>query len=488
MADARMGHSRAPGREARILVALFLATLLPRVLLLLVGRLWDTAVARSVVITGDAAGYEQRALSVFGPNGFYPPIVGIDYIRPPVFPIFVASIYRIAGVYPWHVLFAQALLAGFTCLLLYRAVRHAMSPRAAIFMVAGFALDPSLILQSNLFLSEALFLFFLALALALLRTPLETRLESRSHLSLAAAGLCVGLATLTRPAAQFIPLALAPIFFLVAPRPIRRPIVASLLVGLVFLGSITPWVLRNRAAFGVPSISVIQDWSPFFKVLVAPVEAAKTGESLLQVEDRLARETALLARTEGLNADSLNEFQRARYWRRLTLRYVQSDPRAYASLCARRTVLFFANLQTSAYANMLHLRSGSTDIEMGRNESLKRLSGDWLAKKTTGEKLLGLWTMVWLGLTYVCLGVGLWVAWARGRSPLLLGCLVLALGFIAAGAPVGEARFRTSALLFYLPFIGIGADQLWSRRPGARRPAGLPADAGPGPARTGPAT
>jgi peptidoglycan/LPS O-acetylase OafA/YrhL len=103
---------------------------------------------------------------------------------------------------------------------------------------------------------------------------------------------------------------------------------------------------------------------------------------------------------------------------------------------------------------------------------LKRIASNWLTQKTLGEKLLGLWAMSWLGLTYLCLGVGLRVAWARRPSPFLLACLVIALGFIAAGAPVGDARFRTSALLFYLPFIGIGADHLWSRRPGARRPAG----------------
>jgi 4-amino-4-deoxy-L-arabinose transferase-like glycosyltransferase len=472
MVRANRWYSWVPDGQGRVFVALFLATLLPRIVLLLLGQLWDPTVTQDFVLGYDSIGYHHRALTVFGPSGFYPPDVGIDFSRPPLFPIFVALVYLVAGVHPWHVLIGQALLAGGTCLLLYRAVRDSLSQRAAIFMALAFALDPSLILQSDLFLSEGLCLFFLSLALIFLRNPLETRLGPRSHRALAAVGLCVGFATLTRPATQFIPLVLLPVFFLVRPRPIWRPIFASLLVGAVFLASVAPWVLRNRAAFGVPSISESHVYSALFKVLVAPVEAAKTGESLAQTESRLARETALLARAEGVDVDSLNDFQKARYWRRLTYRYVQADPLAYARLSARRTVLYFANLQTSCYASLLHFQGGGTDVGMGRAESLGRLVRDWLAGKSPGEKLIGLWVLLWLGLSYLCLAVGLWVAWMHRPKPFLLGCFVVALYFVATGAFAGEARFRTSALLFYLPFMGIGAEHLWSRRPGARRAAG----------------
>jgi 4-amino-4-deoxy-L-arabinose transferase-like glycosyltransferase len=442
-------------------VALFLVTLLPRILLFLVARLWDPAVVQNLVLVADAGGYHRRALAVFDPAGFYPPIVGVDCIRPPVFPIFVALVYAFFGVRPWLVLIAQASLSGVTCLLLYRTVRGALSSRAAGLMALAFALDPFLILQANLLLSEELFLFFLVLALVFLRAPLESRLGPQSLWSLAAAGLCIGLATLTRPAAQLIPLVLVPVFLLVRPRPFRRAIFACLLVGAVFLASVTPWVLRNRADFGVPAISEIQAWSPLFKVLVAPVEAAKTGESLAQVESRLERETAALAQADGVEADSLNEFQKARYWNRLTQHYIRSDPLSYAKLCARRTVLFFTNLETSAYASYLHFDRGGTDVALGRAVSLTRLVRDWLVLKTPGEKVVGLWALLWLGLSYLCLVIGLRVAWKRRSGPVLLGCFLLALYFVTAGAPVGDARFRTSALLFYLPFVGLGAEALW---------------------------
>jgi hypothetical protein len=226
-------------------------------------------------------------------------------------------------------------------------------------------------------------------------------------------------------------------------------------------------MMRNRAAFGVSSISEIQSWSPFFKVLVGPVEAARTGESTDQVESRLARETATLARADGVDPDTLNAFRLAPYWRRLTWRYIAADPLTYARLGARRAVLFFANIGTVGYAGVLHLRGGGTDVALWRNLPLSQLVREWVTRKTPGEKAIALWLSLWLLLSYVCLVVGLWVALRRGAGPFLMGCLFVAFYFIVAGASVGEGRFRTSAFLFYLPFVGIGAQWLWSRRPGA---------------------
>jgi len=208
----------------------------------------------------------------------------------------------------------------------------------------------------------------------------------------------------------------------------------------------------------------------FFKLLVGPAEAARTGGRPNQVESRLAPETPALARADGVDPDTLNAFRPAPYWRRLTWRYIAADPVAYARLGLRRTVLSFANIGTSSYAELLRLRGGGTDAAMWRNRPLSQLPHDWLTRKTPGEKALALWLALWLLLSYVCLAAGVWVALRRGPGPFLAGCLIVALYFVVAGAAVGEARFRTSAFLFYLPFVGIGAEHLWSRRPGTGRP------------------
>jgi 4-amino-4-deoxy-L-arabinose transferase-like glycosyltransferase len=462
--------SRLADKRWFVPVALFAVALAARIALFLLARLWDPAFSASSIVVYDATGYHQRALTVFGPSGFYPPYAAIDYIRPPLFPIFAALIYLVGGVCPWHVLIGNAFIASLTCVALYGAAKDAIGPRAAVLMALVFALDPTLVLASNLLLSEVLFLFFCALALWFLRTPLETRLEHRSHGSLAAAGLCLGLATLTRPVGEFIPVVVLLVLFLIRPRSLMRTIAAAAIVGVVFLGSVTPWILRNRAVFGVPSISVIQEWSPLFLVLVGPVESARTGESLKQVGFRLEQETASLARAEGVDPDALNRFQLARYWHRLLYRYVTHAPLPYVKLCARRSVLFFANAETRSYSELLHLKGGGADLTDVADRSLLGLARDWLARKTMAEQLIGLWVFLWLGLSYVCLAVGLWVALRSGLGPFLLTCLLISLGFMASGIPVGLARFRAPAMMFYLPFIGIGLGHMWSHRPGARGP------------------
>jgi hypothetical protein len=47
MADGPRGGLRISGGQGRILAALFLATLLPRIVLFLLGRLWDPASLRT---------------------------------------------------------------------------------------------------------------------------------------------------------------------------------------------------------------------------------------------------------------------------------------------------------------------------------------------------------------------------------------------------------------------------------------------------------
>lgn len=456
------------GRGATL--AVLLLTLLPRLAVFAIARLWDPAIAATQVVVGDAAGYHARALAAFGPHGFYPPMPALDLIRPPVYPLLLALLYRVAGVVPWHALLVNALLAALTNVLLHRAAKDAIGPRAAMVVAVVFAFDPSLVLLSNMLLCEVLYLLLCVAALAALRAPLEERFAPHRFGAYAAAGALLGLATLTRPAAQALPLVLAIVFALRAWRTPARPALAALVLVVAFVATLSPWMLRNRAVYGVASVSEIQVTSPLFKVYVGPIEAAKTGQTEEESEARLERESEDLARADGLDPSRMNGFQMSPYWKHLLVRYVAHDPGTYARSAVRKSLLFFGNVETASWAKMLHFEGGGTDLGQWRHRSFGDDVRMWFATKTPGEKWVGLWNLLWLAATYTCLAFGVVVAARRGMGAVLAACAVLALYFIVSGAPVGEARFRTSALVFYLPFVGIGAEHLWSRmRPRAAR-------------------
>lgn len=471
-------------RASRASIAVFLTILVPRIALLLLIHPWEASVRDGILLTGDALGYHERALSVFGAAGFYPPDPVIDPYRPPLYPIFLAAIYQAFGVRVWVALLVQGLLAAATGLLLYRMVRKEQAPDVAGIVALAFALDPFLVLNANLLLSEVLFLFLCVVGFSLLRIPLVSRLEPKTRWAAFAAGLCFGLATLTRPITLLLPLAVLPLLFFVRPRPSRLPVVAGLLFATALVVVVSPWMLRNRALYGVASISVAPEYSALAHNVVGPVEAAKKGETDAETQTRLFREAEARMVADGLEPDSLNDFRQAKYWRQVTWDYVRRDPLAYLVHYGKRLMFFFGGLGTDAYAQVLRLPGAYRPADFDNPRLARQMGRDLRAIASTPKAWIGLGTALWLAVSYLCLLVGLVVCWRNGMSPFLLGCLALSLFFVAVGGGGGEGRYRLPALVFYLPFLAIGGRSIWTRwraaLPRSRGPRSLPRERGPG--------
>jgi 4-amino-4-deoxy-L-arabinose transferase-like glycosyltransferase len=460
-------------KETRIAVLLAVVTLVPRLVLFAFIQSWKPAIQTGVILVGDAIDYHRRALSAFSSTGFFPPDPHVDPTRPPLYPLFIALSYRLGGPHVWIPLLLQSVLSVLICLLLYRIVRDSGHPKAALFAALAFALDPLIVMISNQLLSETLFLFFLLLALGSLQAALRRGLEPGSRWSLVASGVCFGLATLTRPAGLVIPVVTAVIFFIVRPRPFRIPVAATLVLAVAFMASILPWMLRNRATYGVASVSVIHEDSLLYYI-VGFEEVARTGASIDDVTRRLLHEVDLRVRAAGLDPDSLNDFRRSTYTREVALSYIRKSPAVYAVRFVRGSVFSLLNLATSEYARLLRLGGPEGTAELyGKRQSPAQLIGGWLRRKSLGEQLFGAWTAVWLALSYLCLAVGVWTSRKLRGDSFLIACAALALFFLVVAAGGAQYRFRLAAQLFYLPFMGIGAAALWPHRPGAGAPADI---------------
>ena len=168
---------------------------------------------------------------------------GLAY-RPPGFPGLLAGLYAVLGV---HLQAARLLLAGIGalhCALQWAWVRRLASPAVALLAALFTALDPQLVRYPQLLYSEVLYLALQAGALWLFLAALDERSLARAAL----AGLCAGLAALTREIGLVIPLA----FALWAWRARLAPPTGRLCLaaGVATLLVIAPWTARNARVLG----------------------------------------------------------------------------------------------------------------------------------------------------------------------------------------------------------------------------------------------
>jgi 4-amino-4-deoxy-L-arabinose transferase-like glycosyltransferase len=173
-----------------------------------------------------------------------------EVIRTPVYPLFVAAIYRVFGVHQLAVALAQTAVFVAIVLLVFDLARSATGSETIALCAAAFtALFPPLPYFAALVMTETLttLLFTLAmwLALAAMHRPSAARC--------ALAGAVLAICTLSRPVFVLFPFALAGVWAIVCPLlgVERRPrlVHVAALVG-AFAIVMAPWFVYNFVTLG----------------------------------------------------------------------------------------------------------------------------------------------------------------------------------------------------------------------------------------------
>jgi 4-amino-4-deoxy-L-arabinose transferase-like glycosyltransferase len=257
---------------------LFLLAILPRLLLL--ASLPHDALLESV----DARGYDLLARNLLAGHGFSlqdAPPYQPDGLRTPLYPLFVAAVYALAGPQPAAVAVVQALLDSLTTLLVAAIAARSLGRRAGIAAALLYALTPVQWRYAAALLAETPLAFLISLTLWLFclltvdrPRPALSHLLTRDRqipfpsLSIAiACGAVAGLAALCKPNLAGLALILAVAAFWALRRPhhqgrVPEPIKARRGAGslaaailLTALAVTSPWILRNWATFGRPFLS-----------------------------------------------------------------------------------------------------------------------------------------------------------------------------------------------------------------------------------------
>jgi 4-amino-4-deoxy-L-arabinose transferase-like glycosyltransferase len=163
-------------------------------------------------------------------------------LRPPLYAVFVAGVYAVAGIDNYQaVRLVQALLSLVNVWLVYRLGREAFSHRVGLWAAGLCAFYPGLLGSNNLILTEVLFTLLLTAACYLV--VLYYTRKKVSYLALA--GVLLGLTALTRSVVWLSPPFLAVYVVITGNRSLAHRVLGAALLVMAFSATIAPWTIRN---------------------------------------------------------------------------------------------------------------------------------------------------------------------------------------------------------------------------------------------------
>jgi 4-amino-4-deoxy-L-arabinose transferase-like glycosyltransferase len=251
--------------------------------------------------------------------------------REPVYPLFIAGIYSVAGPSREAVHWAHAVLCSLSCALLVLLSSILLRSRRAALLAGMLAvIYPPFLLQVQTVLSEPLATVLLLLAVYLI---VSGWIECRRGLFLLG-GLFLGLATLTRASnLMYAPLiALAIILF---PEGRRRiGLKGAMLFAAVFIAVLSPWTARNYAVFGRFIPVGVNAGGSFFR---GNYDEGTLGSMGTNYHPDMPEE--ITAQYEGLDEVDIDGLLM-----REGMKYVRENPGTFVKLCALKFTRFWLNI------------------------------------------------------------------------------------------------------------------------------------------------
>jgi 4-amino-4-deoxy-L-arabinose transferase-like glycosyltransferase len=224
------------GREA---AAVFAAALILRLLFLWV-------VPSPSLETPDQPDYDRLARGILDGRGYVAPSGLPTSERPPLYPYMLAGVYALFEDGPPAVRVVQATVDAITCLLVYLlAARHFGVQVARIAAVLALV-SLSQMFATLYLMTESLSTFFMVATVF----ALDVALAGWRPMAFAAAGVLVGLGTLTKGTTLLMPPALLIPIWVAAQRNWRRTAGAGALLLAAFALTLAPWTIRNYRVHG----------------------------------------------------------------------------------------------------------------------------------------------------------------------------------------------------------------------------------------------
>lgn len=210
----------------------------------------------------------------------------LGLMRTPVYPLFVRTVFNVFGEHDAAVVAVQLLLSSATVGLTYWLAARVVPRKVALLAAFLLALDSASIAYTNRILTETLFAFLITLAAALLVSGGQRMAPTFVF----AAGCVLGLAALTRPVAEYLPLLLIPVTVLAFPASSRARLTVAAALAVGFALPTGGWIARNAAQTGVPILSTIDGKNMLYYRAVGALQ--ESGETSAQAQAVVRRQIA----------------------------------------------------------------------------------------------------------------------------------------------------------------------------------------------------
>lgn len=450
-----------PAHSKKYLI-LFTTALLARLFFFILVRPWDPYVQENIILQSDAKGYHLLAATILSQNEFVNETGSAESLRTPLYPLYLSITYLLFGSKPWIPIFFQIILDCISCILLFRIIKKFTSVKTAFISSLFFAFDPFLIFFSVTLLSETLFIILLITGTFFLSGAVQTHSKKLFYVNVIFAACFFGLATLVKPISFYLMIVI-PVFLLFVKRLNFKPVLISAAVFVIVFGlCVLPWGIRNMNTFGTLSLSTSGSFN-LLVLYVSPFEAAVRNQPAEVVKQSLLDEADILMVKDGLVISELNDFQKAKYWDKLSLNYIKNNYIKFIQYSFIGMIHSFGNLGTRGFAEALRLPHNEERFEIKGKENFMQQLKDFMNQKSVYEIAIAIIVLMFLLLQYICLITGVFVSWKTVKKDYLWYCLIMTAYFIILTGAAGLVRFRLPAIPFYLVFAGAGGDYLFHK-------------------------
>lgn len=409
----------------------------------------------------DAHSYVNLAHSVSQGSGFWREGMP-SAVRTPFYPLFLTLIVLLPIPFVPGVLLAQGLIVSAAVVCLYRIGKMVFSEQVGILVALLYAIEPYMLMTSNLATTETLFnviiIFFLYFFFLFY--------QKKKNIYLIVASILLGCLALTRPVALYVPAVMVLLFFL-AKFFTKETWVSvgkniSIFLFFFFL-ALSPWMIRQYVVFGTPKITNIDASMLYFRTASL---AVAHEEKVSYVEaNRIQTERLEKSVPDFSMLDVTNNFKHYDYMmsegKKLILRNIPVVAKFY-------TISLIPALTGTGYEYILeevfHVERNGTRVSY--SELLAK--GDWQAYKQAIFQIdalqmsllfgAGIWVLSYLIILWALFRRSVWQEYGFYFLTLFLftGYFI----FFTLG-PAIHARYRMPTFPFWFLLLAFALDFLW---------------------------
>lgn len=397
----------------------------------------NDVVNNSILVFGDASEYHRLALSVLNNKSFE----DFGALRTPGYPVFVALIYGISSGSVWFVLLMQILLSLGSVFLVYKISLTIFSRKIALLSAFLFTIDLHQVFYSVALMSETLFVFlFLASIYYLCKG-----IKKNSLSSICLSAFILGIATLVRPISYLFPFIAVIIIFGLGNLKLKMRMAYSLFFSVIFMVSISPWLLHNYSNFGEAKLSSASGYNLLFQY-VAFTEVYKTGKTI----DKVTMDFNNLAVKQGADSAGRNSFNNSRIYTNIAEWYIKDNFLIFCKRNLMGIVNMYTGLATLQIAPFFHIKANPlNDKGYGGPGIFSRIM-DFFQNKTRAEIFVAFPLAFYLFINYLFSFYGIFLL-IRKKEKFVYLFILIVLYFSVIVGVMGMVRFKIP----FMPYINI---------------------------------